>query len=606
MLQEVRDFAQSVVDAIASVVGVEVAMVDENLLTVVGSGKYARNIGRVLQKNTVSARAIAEGRTLVITNPPQDELCGDCRQKDVCTDTADIISPLIIEGKPAGCVLLVACTREQRETLIGQTQRWVGFLERMTDLIARAFNEKQQVERMTALARQFDTVINSVNEGILTLDSTGAIRHLNQAAMRLLKVVGDALVSRPITDVFPQIDPELLRAADGLEFETFSALASEKAYWLVRANPVANPGSSNGCVLTFRGIEEIPRMVAKYMRSERASTFDDILGSSPSMLRVKDIARSIAGGDSTVLIQGESGTGKELFARAIHFESSRRKGPFVALNCAAIPEAILESELFGYEEGAFTGAKRGGKPGKFELAHDGTLFLDEIGDMPLHLQAKLLRALEERQVDRLGGRKPVSVNIRVIAATNKDLRRMAASGEFRADLYYRLAVIPITIPPLREHKEDIPEYSAYFISKYCLALGKRVEGLEPEATQALLRYSWPGNIRELANALEYGVNLLRGPLITADCLPTQIASEWAGSLSHSAPRSSRQVESPPQSEFPPLSPLAYSGARRKITSENLKEALARFGHSTRAKEAIAAAFGISRATLYRKLKEYGL
>lgn len=474
----------------------------------------------------------------------------------------------------------------------------MDFLEKMSELISRAFNEKRKTERMTALAQQFDTVINSVYEGILTLDSSGTILHVNQAAAQLLKVAGNDLVKRPITCVFPQMDANALNASERIECETFSVLGDEKVYWLLRTNPIKV--FPYGYVLTFRGIEEIPRTVANYIKSERQFTFQDILSSSAVITQAKRIATSIAGGDSTVLIQGESGTGKELFARAIHFESPRRKGSFVAVNCAAIPEAILESELFGYEEGAFTGAKRGGKPGKFELAQEGTLFLDEIGDMPLHLQAKLLRAIEERQVDRLGGRKPVPVNLRVIAATNKDLRRMAMAGEFRPDLYYRLAVIPITIPPLREHKEDIPGYSAHFIQKYSAALGKKVDGLEPRAMEALLNYTWPGNIRELANAIEYAVNLVRGPLIGIDCLPAQVTLSDNGSLSMPA------GGLPDRNQLPDLLEPTSSYTKRQITREDLTSALARFGQSTRAKEAIAAAFGISRATLYRKLKEYGL
>ncbi|HYG57961.1 MAG TPA: sigma 54-interacting transcriptional regulator, partial [Symbiobacteriaceae bacterium] len=451
--------------------------------------------------------------------------------------------------------------------------------------LARAIGEQQQTEKMAALARQYDTVINSVQEGILALDSHGTIRHANLAAGRLLRAPVDDLIARPISDLFPQVE---VAAGGPAEFEAHSALRGEKAYWLCRLNPVAGQGFPDGYVLTFRGIEEIPRMVATYMRSERQFTFDDILGSSPAMMEAKRVAHSIAGGDATVLIHGESGTGKELFARAIHWESSRRSGSFVAVNCAAIPEAILESELFGYEEGAFTGARRGGKPGKFELAQDGTLFLDEIGDMPLHLQAKLLRALEERQVDRLGGRKPVRVNIRVIAATNKDLRRMAMTGEFRLDLYYRLAVIPIHIPPLREHKEDIPEYASHFIRKYTLALGKRIEGLEPGVLDALLRHGWPGNIRELANALEYAVNLVRGPRIGVDSLPRQLT-----------------LADGPDTISPAPLPVRLP-VKRAITRQELVAWLAEYGESTRAKEAMASALGISRATLYRKLKEFGL
>jgi len=392
------------------------------------------------------------------------------------------------------------------------------------------------------------------------------------------------LVSRSISFVFPQIGLDFLNRPRNADFETFSMFNNEKAYWLGAIKPIGGPAIPNGYVVTFRGIEEIPKLVANYIGRERQVTFRDILGSSASMSRVKQIAASIAGADSTVLIQGESGTGKELFARAIHFESPRRKGPFVALNCAAIPEPVLESELFGYEEGAFTGAKRGGKPGKFELAHGGTLFLDEIGDMPIHLQAKILRAIQERMVDRLGAGKPKPVDIRIIASTNRDLEQMAVSGGFRLDLYYRLAVIPIVIPPLREHREDIPEYVDHFTREYSQALGKKVEGIDPAAMDALMKYAWPGNIRELANALEYAVNLVDGPMIDLSRLPPQIAA--ATSKAAQAPGLTRP--------------------RRRITRDDLEKALLVYGRSTKAREAMAASFGISRATLYRRLKEYGL
>jgi len=584
MLNEVRDFAQAVADAIAGVIGVEVAMVDENLLTVVGSGRYARHIGRVLRPDSISAKVLAQGKTLIVHAPPSDHLCQDCSQKATCTDAADIITPLSIGGQLAGCVLLVACTSEQRDRLIGDTQRWVDFAEKMADLISRAFNEKQQADEARALAMQFDTVINAVSEGILTLDSRGTILHASQSAERLLEVSTGDLVSRSISFVFPQIGLDFLNRPRNADFETFSMFNNEKAYWLGAIKPIGGPAIPNGYVVTFRGIEEIPKLVANYIGRERQVTFRDILGSSASMSRVKQIAASIAGADSTVLIQGESGTGKELFARAIHFESPRRKGPFVALNCAAIPEPVLESELFGYEEGAFTGAKRGGKPGKFELAHGGTLFLDEIGDMPIHLQAKILRAIQERMVDRLGAGKPKPVDIRIIASTNRDLEQMAVSGGFRLDLYYRLAVIPIVIPPLREHREDIPEYVDHFTREYSQALGKKVEGIDPAAMDALMKYAWPGNIRELANALEYAVNLVDGPMIDLSRLPPQIAA--ATSKAAQAPGLTRP--------------------RRRITRDDLEKALLVYGRSTKAREAMAASFGISRATLYRRLKEYGL
>lgn len=596
VLMEVQGFAQAVADAIGAVIGVEVGMVDENLLTVVGSGKYARHIGRTLERSTVSARALSQGRTMVIANPPHDEICLPCTQKEKCTDVADIICPMIIGGRPAGCVILVACSTPQKEILLGDIQRWVNFLERMTDLISRAFNERQQADRAASLARQFDTVINSVNDGMLTIDSSGVVLHANQSAARFLKVTRERLVSCPVSDVFPQLGIDALRDSNSSECETYSCIRGEKEYWLATVRPIADDSYPHGHVLTFRGIEEIPRMVANYIRSERHSTFDDILGSSPAITHVKKIAARIASSDSTVLIQGESGTGKELLARAIHFESARRKGPFVAVNCAAIPESILESELFGYEEGAFTGAKRGGKPGKFELAHEGVLFLDEIGDMPLHLQVKLLRAVEERGVDRLGSRKTVPIDIRIIAASNRDLRRMSLLGEFRPDLFYRLAVIPIVMPPLREHKEDIREYAVYFVARYSRALCKAAMSVSPAAMAALARYSWPGNIRELSNALEYAVNLVTGPVIDVDCLPPQILCSASAD-----PAAAARLD-----PGLPACPNGLRSSRCAITRSDLQEALSRYGRSTHAKEAMAAAFGISRATLYRKLREYNL
>jgi len=605
MLEEVRDFAQVAVDAIAAVIGVEVAIVDENLATIAGSGRYGRYVGRVLKSDTVSARVLAENRTMVVQDPPHDELCMGCSSKESCTDSADIITPLVIDGKPAGCMLLVACTEDQKRTLVGATIRWVDFLEKMTDLIARAFNEKRKTDQMKTLAQQFDAVIDSVKEGILTLDSSGIVIHTNRAATALLLTIDCELVGKAITHIFPEFNCDLLKADKRVEFETHSVLDGEKAYWLCTMSPMAGRAFADGFVLSFRGIDEIPRMVANYMRSERQFALDDILGSSSVMAKVKGIARSTAAGDSTILIQGESGTGKELFARAIHFESTRQKGPFVAINCAAIPEAILESELFGYEEGAFTGARRGGKPGKFELSHGGTLFLDEIGDLPLHLQAKLLRAIEERQVDRLGGRKPIPVNIRIIAATNRDLVHMASLGQFRLDLYYRVAVIPIIVPPLREHREDIPEYVLYFAKKYSQALGKRVDRVDPEAMRALIAYSWPGNIRELANALEYAVNLVRNGTIGLDYLPAHIGSDITRGAAWSEGIGRRASYCPPEWPATLADQRSFAG-RPKMSREDLQRALDTVGRSTSAKESIARAFGVSRATLYRRLREYGL
>lgn len=237
-------------------------------------------------------------------------------------------------------------------------------------------------------------------------------------------------------------------------------------------------------------------------------TFDDIIGESQAINKTKSMAEFVAEGISSILIYGETGTGKELFAQSIHNASNRRNKPFVALNCGAIPASLIESNLFGYEEGAFTGAKKGGSPGVFEQANEGTIFLDEISEMEFSLQTKLLRVLQEREIVRIGGYKPLKVDVRVIASTNKDLKELIAEGKFRQDLYYRLNVVQIKIPGLRERQGDIPLLARYYVNKYNQSFGKFIENIAREAEKVLEDYTWPGNVRELQNCIEHAMNMV--------------------------------------------------------------------------------------------------
>lgn len=258
-----------------------------------------------------------------------------------------------------------------------------------------------------------------------------------------------------------------------------------------------------------------PCLVGKRVDSEAGSDhFEEVVGRSAALKRVLEQVETVAPTDATVMILGETGTGKELIAHAIHRTSRRRNLPFITLNCAAIPTGLLESELFGYEKGAFTGALSQ-KIGRFELAHRGTLFLDEIGDIPLELQPKLLRALQENAFERLGGARTIPIDVRLVAATNRNLTQMMRDKLFRSDLYYRLKVFPITLPPLREHREDIPALARHFLRKYAMEMNKPVETIPPETMQALVDWAWPGNVRELENFMERSVILSRGPALRA-------------------------------------------------------------------------------------------
>lgn len=323
-----------------------------------------------------------------------------------------------------------------------------------------------------------------------------------------------------------------------------------------------------------------------YLRRQLQGRFEfsNIIGNSPAMNLVFERMNRIVKTDSTVLVTGESGTGKELVARALHYNGTRRDRPFVAVNCSAIPETLLESELFGHVRGAFTGAIKD-KQGKFEAANHGTIFLDEIGTLPLHLQAKLLRVLQEQEVERVGATKPIKLHVRVISATNSDLEGMVKRGEFREDLFYRLNVIPLHLPPLRERQQDIAFLTAYFLEKQCRLMGRQLCSISKQALEVLERYSWPGNVRELENLIERMVALTDAAVLTADDIPSKIAAEKPAGEPHYATLPPDGVD------------LVATVAR--IEQELIAQAMESAGG---VKARAAALLGINRTTLVEKIK----
>ncbi len=324
-----------------------------------------------------------------------------------------------------------------------------------------------------------------------------------------------------------------------------------------------------------------------------------LVGQSPAMKATYEIIAKVADSPSTVLITGESGTGKELVAQALHRGSSRRDKPLIKVNCAAIPKDLVESELFGYEKGAFTGAV-GSKPGRFELADGGTLFLDEIGEVPVEMQVKLLRALQESEFERVGGIKTIRVDVRLIAATNRDLKQLIADGRFREDLFYRLNVVPISLSALRERKEDIPLLVQHFIEKYDKRLGKKVERVEDEGLQLLLGYSWPGNIRELENLMERSVLFAEGPTILASSLPDSLQERAPGSaVPIAAVGPLGAIAAPSGASMKEIVRHAQAELERELITRALEETS---GNVTRAAKRLQ----ISRKSLQIKMKELGL
>jgi len=357
--------------------------------------------------------------------------------------------------------------------------------------------------------------------------------------------------------------------------------------------------------------EQIRQVVAKaintYALSRRDARPEEpsghgrfrLVGQSPAIRTIYGIVEKVANTPSTVLISGESGTGKELIARALHENSSRHSGPFIKINCAAIPKTLMESELFGYDKGAFTGAV-GAKPGRFELAHGGTLFLDEIGEIPIEMQVKLLRVLQESEFERVGGIKTIKVDVRLVTATNRDLLAEVGAGAFREDLFYRLNVVPIHIPPLRERREDIPLLADHFIAKFNDRLKKEIAAITPEAVERLVAYQWPGNIRELENLMERTVLFCEGPEIRVSDLPPEVAGAPAPQPGSAAAHAAGE-------ELPRPAPESLKEAVRAETERVERELIQRALDATGGNVTQAARkLKISRKSLQTKMKELGL
>jgi len=361
-----------------------------------------------------------------------------------------------------------------------------------------------------------NSLIENIPLGIAISDGDGLIKDVNLQFLDMFGYLPEELQGKHISnlfDGFKLVKKALLDNINIVREEVFIYGRKNKLRYSLSAFPLpaANEASMD-ILFIFEDIKKERKLANDILHNRAIYTFDKIISKNQEFLRLIDFAKKVADSKSTILIMGESGTGKEVFAQSIHNYSNRKDNPFIAINSAAIPKTLIESELFGYEEGAFTGAKKTGQIGKFELAHGGTIFLDEIGEMPLDLQTRLLRVLEEGIVSRIGGTERIIVDVRIIAASNKNLREEVAKGRFREDLFYRLNVLPMTIMPLRERPEDIPLLVDYFIKKISRRLNKREIKVSKEEMDILMAYSWPGNVRELENFIELAINLEYVPL----------------------------------------------------------------------------------------------
>lgn len=591
-LKDIAETVQQVAEAISHAIGLETEIVDQELTIVGGTGLYKEKLGEKeergnLNGNFLYARVLRNGKTEIVEEPCRDLTYDESSLIGKTKELAEVCTPIRAGGRTIGIIGLIAFEEEQRRKLIQNKENMVSFIERMAELLAAKASEKEAFQKIQIANNEIMTILETIHEGVVAIDKNGCITHCNSVAEVLLKSSREEMIGKHLSVFMPDAPAlEVLRTGKGYtEQEEIFKRGMEQFHFIVTTKPIEGKENFCGVVISFRDITEARKLVYNMSQRDVRYTLDDIIGNSQKIAEVKKQAETVARGNSTVLITGESGTGKEMFARAIHYKSSRRCGPFVTVNCGAIPETLLESELFGYEKGAFTGAREKGKMGKFELANGGTIFLDEIGDMPLHLQVKLLHVLQNMRFERVGGNKTICVDVRVIAATNRDLEKMMEEKEFREDLYYRLSVIPLRIPPLRKRAEDIPLLMDYFLKKYNAFMKKSITGFSKEAEEIYLAYDWPGNVRELENAVEYGVNMTFSDEIGVEAVPPRLRKRY-------------------QSFQRKDSGLSLQSRIKNFEREILMEKISEYGDSRDAKMKIAQDLKISRATLYRKLAEY--
>ncbi|EHQ88797.1 sigma 54-interacting transcriptional regulator [Desulfosporosinus youngiae] len=483
-----------------------------------------------------------------------------------------------------------------REQLEHNKEKSTAVIEAQgADLMMCIIEEKEKLADIKRVKGELDAILNSVQEAIEVASIDGMIKYVNPSFSRVTSINAGQRIGRNIFEVSPNgALARSLRTHEAV-FAHRAVVGGADVEVIANASPIVVDGKMEGAVVVFQPLTDIYKLMEQLKASNQvisdlqtrinqistsSYTFDDIIGSHPEFESALDLARKAARSNSTILITGESGTGKELFAHAIHGSSLRRDKPFIKVNCAAIPETLLESEFFGYEKGAFTGAVKT-KLGKMELANGGTIFLDEIGDMNLYLQAKLLRVLQEMEFERVGGSQTINVDVRVIAATNRNLLEMAQKGDFRDDLFYRLNVVELRLPSLRNHKDDIPAYVHSLIAKFNRKFGKHVKGLTAQAEEILMQYDWPGNIRELQNVVERAMVTVDEEIITHKQILNLVDSS----------RTQHQEQI-----IEGIMPI------EQMEKKMIRLALESYGDSVEGKKQAAKALKISLATLYNKLK----
>ncbi|NLY20350.1 MAG: sigma 54-interacting transcriptional regulator [Tissierellia bacterium] len=570
-LQKIANEIQDYAEAVSKIANVEVEVVDRNLKRIAGTGYYKDKIGLDMSdKGYVNKHVIDTKELIIITDPGENELCINCPDRDNCVESFEVTMPIIVEDYVIGVLGLIGLTDYSKDMFDANPDNYLDFVRQIASFISALMINYYTEEDIRTSVEALKAAVSYLDQAVLVLDSEGRIKMCNKSAKSQLELEEDYEEKKV---VYSSLGDEV---GDGNEY----SLEYDDKKKFVVGSIIKLDNKDLNKLLIFNTIKKV-----KANLYDMTSTFDtgDIIGSSDKTKKMLSNIKKMSKSTSTVLITGESGTGKELIETTIWKNSDRANNLFISINCAAIPETLLESELFGYTKGAFTGADSKGKIGKFELANNGIIFLDEIGDMPIYLQSKILRVLENRVVTRLGSNKEIPLDIRVIAATNKDLKQKIKEGRFRDDLYYRLNVIPIEAAPLRERPADILDLTYFFINRYSNLFEKKFVKIENEVIDRLMEYSWPGNVRELENSVEFMINMMGSDgVLNLDTLPNDIFMN-------------QNINTHTE-----IKPLAL------LEKNEIEKALNIHGRTTEGKQYVAKELGIGIATLYRKISLYGI
>lgn len=589
-LKKIQEYIIKYTETIASILNIDIEIIDNRLYRISGTGIYKDKINsNIVKESYIYNEVLESNREKVVLNIEENLTCKKCNKYEQCKNKSIIAFPIRYKDVVVGVIGIVSKDNEKKKDINKNIKSYLEFINHISDLISKKIEEYETSIENDKKVEVLRSILDEVDKGVIILDRYKKISYINNIAMKKLDIKED-LIGQEIDIYFSEniqnqhelLSIKLNNTLYKIKSKTISVIPSIEKY---------------NKIIMFDKIREKKDTQDEINNKWGDTRTVNIIGNSPSMIEVKNKIKKVAKSNSTVMITGESGTGKELIARAIHSEGSRWNKPFIAINCAAIPETLFESELFGYAKGAFSGANNNGKIGKFELANEGVIFLDEIGELPIHLQAKLLRVLQERKFAKIGSNKLIDLDIRVIAATNKDLLQLVKEGKFRDDLYYRLNVISIDLPPLRKRKEDIKDIMMKFITQYSIDLDVNIKNIEDDVIEKFVNYNWPGNIRELENSVEYMMNIVNDDgVISSKMLPLDI--------------------------------LRYYKERRNLVKENLQKKLNKmdfevdeicslkevemkyinnllnlYGRDTHSKKEIAKKLGIGLSTLYRKLEE---